>query len=747
MTPARCMAPLRAPALRAGAPVLILLTCAVLALPAGAQAEFSGASLLSGTSELQFEHAEAPAFARDGGYVSFEGSLAGVSGVWRRDLHTGAIEAVAVSESGEEATSTAPSISADGRYIAFTTTADLEPEHTDAAGDRVGEPATDAGCPEVYVRDMDRAPGEEGAYTLASALEHGEGIMFQGSCPPGGGGEGGFALAGAQTAPGVALSADGRSVAFTVLSPSNLATGVGGATTTPASQVAVRDLEAQTTTLVSVEPDGQPTPGGGAFPSEASEARALTIGSSQIGDQITGSTAAISGDGDTVAWLGTNVPAQVPGSGPEIESAGEAGLEAEPLWRRVAGGEAAITRRLLANAGLDFFFVRNETLEKIRDGSFVADTSGQIFVPPVLSEDGNTVALISNAPRPAAVRGVEFGEQFPPQSDAYAVHIDDEPAAVPQVIPLTETPDYDTKTGAEGFIKDIAISPDGNRIAFDSERNQFTLPALALISPPATSKVSQTYEANLALQTLQRVTVTYDGAEPTGGGAGLLSFSGADGALAFASGATNLFYGDAVDASQIYMAEEVPSEQSPATESNGPVPLEPLPQLEWRLDATVNPQRDGSVTVHVLAPGAGVLTVRARAEMPEAAKTSPGVSSNRARHKGGRSSVGGPLLATRTIARAVMTEREASSLSIDLRAAGAYRSEVASKRGLYAVLNLAYTASGHNTLTAQIPVTFHRNIKSAQSSDRLRGKAARGAKPTRKRAHEGITGRRRGNRT
>lgn len=178
--------------MRRTAAMIALAAAAALLLPTSAAAEFTLPTLLSGTQQLQFESADAPALAREGGFVAFQGSLAGVSGVWRRDLQTGAIEPVATTydkaapelsapnEALAAPGASAPSISADGRYVAFTTTADLEPEHDNLAGEAEGEPAADRGCPEVYVRDMDLSASVSGAYTLAAAVgQSGAGIVSE----------------------------------------------------------------------------------------------------------------------------------------------------------------------------------------------------------------------------------------------------------------------------------------------------------------------------------------------------------------------------------------------------------------------------------------------------------------------------------------------------------------------------------------------------------------------------------------
>ena len=295
--------------------------------------------------------------------------------------------------------------------------------------------------------------------------------------------------------------------------------------------------------------------------------------------------------------------------GPEIEAdtfheAAEepAASEVEPLWRRIGDGAGAFTRRLMAGAGLDLFYSPEQPDEVVTAGSLVGTVALPLFTPPALDEDGEVVALISNAPRPAAVRSAELDEGRIPTTDAYVVHVGDSQSTPAQVTPLTETPDYDATPEALGYIDDVAISPHGGRVAFDAQRTQFTLPSLALVSPPVSYTGDyETYEANLTLGTLQRVSVTYGGPQPTGS-AGLLAFSADERELAFASQATNLFYGDAVKASEVYTAEELSNVIPPAPEQVGSAPEEALPPEEWRLDASALARPDGSVLVYAQTP-------------------------------------------------------------------------------------------------------------------------------------------------
>ena len=301
------------------------------------------ASAISGSPfNQQAEYAHDAAISGDGRYVAFDGSFGGRTGVWRRDLQTGVIAAVAAEDTGEPSFSAAdadlPSISENGRYVSFTTTARLDPVDDVNPG------------PDVYVRDMSRAPSEEGAYTLASAVDGASaGLTYE----PNGrysSVESEELHQGSVAAGRSALSADGRKVAFVTSAISNLA-GPG----TSAMQVAVRELDSEQTELVSVADDpatGQPLPGQPVFGEEAGETFGA-VGTGLGGKppifvnpapyELTGALgASISADGSTVAWMGVDVGQQV------RLLAGEAPRASytEPLWRRIADGPAAPVRRI-----------------------------------------------------------------------------------------------------------------------------------------------------------------------------------------------------------------------------------------------------------------------------------------------------------------------------------------------------------------------------------------------------------------
>jgi hypothetical protein len=703
----------------------LVLGCAA---PTPSAAQFTQPSLLSGTPSRQFDEANAQVLSADGRYVVFQGSLIGTPGIYRRDLRSGAVELVA----GGDATG--PSVSADGRYVAFTSTAE------DAV-----EPASDRGCPEVYVRDMQAGSGEP-AYVLAAALNGTtEGIVYESGCAPSLGAA--FSASGAQAAAGVALSADGRHVVFTVLSVSNLE-GVG----TEPSQVAVRDLNTETTTLVTAVAGGNTAvPGGGAFPSLESLGRGRvanpTIGLGgpslhRYGDQATASAAAISADASTVAWLGTDVPAQVSAAeaerSPSLPGPDPASLEVEPLWRRIADGASAPTRRLLAGAGLDFFYagINERAVDPVIAGSFVGMQESALFIAPALSADGHTAAVLASAPPPAVEPSLNERRNTGLSNlstDAYAVHVGADPASSVAVTPLTEIASYMLPASGTEDVKDMAISADGTRVAFDTARTQLRLPALASVSPPvAYTQMPETYEANLALGTLQRVTETYDGSEPNGE-AGLLAFAGDGQALAFSSSATNLFFGDGIGAWEVYLARELAGETAPAAEEIGAPPPAPSPAPSWSLDVIATALRDGSVLVEAETPGAGRMVVKAGSQLPPSRARAVRRSS-RARAKKAREAAiarvargatvvkaghvdrkrrkipkksASTTLPARTVAQTSVTVAGATATRLRLRVSAPYKALVAAKHGLYAVLSVRFAAPGQRTLLREIPVTFH----------------------------------------
>ena len=694
---------------------------ATLSLAGSAHADvFGPISLASENSVQQADYAHDPAISGNGRYVAFDGSFGGVTGVWRRDLQTGTVEQVA----GTDAE--LPSISADGRYVSFTTTARL------TAGD--GNEG-----PDVYVRDMQvhsvspcTAAGSEGeapalcSFTLASAVDGSEeALSYQASSEPASYGS----IAGGR----YALSADGRKVAFITTAVSDL---LGArppeAPTTPALQVAVRDLDAHSTQLVSVDGAQGAVSGGAVYEPGAVAPPFRTIegyGASAA------SGASISADGTTVAWLAANVGEQAPLLAAELLPP----AYTEPLWRRIADGPAAATRRVTGGsdplnpacvAGGETSLAGEPSLgdpcqgpfgtlvEKASPGTW---SGGLGDVVPRLSGDGYTVAFLANAPLVAF--GANFGRSEN-HSDLYVADMHPGLSRVQALRPLTELASgqsSDLATNAP--IVDLGISPDGERVAFTTKRTVFPIGAPAYVSAPAAVPgLSELFVIDLADETLTRVTQGFAGGagehphvtRPTGEDPYLLPADGAlspsftsDGnTVAFSSTAANLAYGDGntpplghenkiFDGADAFVVSRLVFPSVAPEQHISPAPSTPAIVPAWLLGATASARRDGSVLLEVAVPAAGSLRASAVGSVLQRVTiAAAGLVRTRA------------VLRQRTVAKRVSTTTGAGLVALRLKLTAHYAALARSRRGLPAGLTITFTAAGHAPLRQSLEVRF-----------------------------------------
>ena len=140
------MSAARVPHLIAAGLSAVALAAPALTSPPARADVFGTITMLSASPFGQAEFAHDPALSEDGDYVVFDGSVAGVRGVWRRETRPGAtLEEVA----GGDAT--LPSVSADGEFVSFTTN-----EGSELAGitDELPDANESHEAPNVYVRDM-----------------------------------------------------------------------------------------------------------------------------------------------------------------------------------------------------------------------------------------------------------------------------------------------------------------------------------------------------------------------------------------------------------------------------------------------------------------------------------------------------------------------------------------------------------------------------------------------------------------
>jgi Tol biopolymer transport system component len=743
--------------------LVLTLCCTLAGSLASAQLAradvFGSFSLLSTGIGEQVTYARDATVSADGRFVAFDGDFAGQTGVWRRGIAGGPLEPVSVGEPGTpQGAAELPSISADGRYVSFTTTAALVAEDGNAA-------------PDVYVRDM-QATGE-GAYQLASAIDiEGStvGLTYTYGANPA------FEEThfGAVAAGRTALSADGQRVAFVTTAISDLA-----GTATPALQVAVRDLRSRSTQLVSVRYD--PASGAPAIDPETGGAEPVAAreGSETYGAVFTGAGAAppsftvpgpydvaspvgasISADGSTVAWVGVNVGLQAP----MLPAESVAAKYNEPLWRRITGGSQAPARRVtggsdpsapacLASGEASLPVVHSpgdpcqgpfDTLAEPATPGIVSTIEGDVVVPR-LSADGYTVAFVANAPLVAL--GQNFGQGGDTHSDLYLADMHEgltRTQALRQLTELASGDILDLATTAP--IIDFGVSPDGSEIAFSTKRTQFPLGSPAYVTAPSAAPgMAELFDVDLANDTLTRVTQGFEGgpsAHPhvthiagedpyveIDDGALSPSFSGDGNLLTFSSTASNLVYGDgntppavanaAFDGSDVFGVSRVVFGSAPTSQSVGPAPANPALTPTWRLGVTARSRRDGSVLLEVLVPGAGTLRAAAAGTVRlRVARGGHGARSASSRRRGAM------RVASVTVASRTTRSQGGGLVALTLKLAKRFGSLAGRRGGLSATATVTFTAPHHATLREALTLDFARTVK-ARRSGRATRKAER----------------------
>jgi Tol biopolymer transport system component len=512
-------------------------------------------------------------------------------GIFRYDRVTGAIQLVADgseahTEGPEKGTlifrgAQNPSVSADGRYVVFSTAQQLVPGDTNENVD-------------VYVRDMDvpltAARKDSGAYTPVSARDGGdEPATYAPRNPPLPG-----ANPGAEVWPNTSISADGRFVVFRTTELKSNLPDHATVDTLP-GQLFVRDLQAHTTTLLS---------------------RDTTTVAYPSGDPAGGVTgpATISADGTTVAWVATNASAQtrfLPGESPVSD-------QPYYLWRRWQEPHA-VTRRITGLADPDDpacpFGGEVIPTEPTATGPCYGPLSEQesslssiAGATPGLSSDGYTVAFLAGAAlRPNVTK-----------SNGLDVFLT---SMAPGVTRKAGTRELTLgvssgNPGSTPSIDSLALSPDGSTIAFTSLRDSFVLPEpkpIGAFRPQPTA--SDLYVIDLTADTLERAVVGNEGGDLNESVSVNPTLTQDGSTVAFASLASNLIFGDANGASDAFTA----TLQAPAGTAAPPEGVNAT-QGGFSLTATASPElglhvklgKDGGLVLLVETPGPGTLTARAR---------------------------------------------------------------------------------------------------------------------------------------
>lgn len=506
-------------------------------------------------------------------------------GVFRFDLETRGLDKVAdgdlFKEDGNEFLrrgASNPAISADGRHIAFVT---AEPLVAADSNDNV----------DAYVRDMTIPIGAAGAFDLVSARDGGDvpagwgapEFPFPGSEP------------GADLSRGVSIGADGRKVVFRTDAPSDLAASASA--DVPAGQIFVRDRLANTTRLITEKRD----PETGLMTSEPAGG-AIGLG------------AAISADGTTVAWTGGNAGAQ---------TRFVKGENADPgflyyLWRRVADGPLAPTRRITGLADPD-----DPACPSAAETIFDLESTGPCYGPltdqesnragitsqvPAISGDGYTVAFLSGAgPRPLATIG--------PGLDLFLTEMRPGLTRKSATIELTrDTVGGDAATSSA--LSNVAISSGGRFLAIVTARTRFTLPALRLLGAErSVPGPRELYVADLVDRTIERVTHSFDGGDTDAEVQNGVTVSADGSRVAFTSFAGNLFFGDANRRPDAFVASRRVDPEAGAPVGLGAAAESTIETGRGapRISVRARAKRAGKIVLIVSVPAAGGIKAIARA--------------------------------------------------------------------------------------------------------------------------------------
>jgi hypothetical protein len=638
-----------------------------------------------GETQQEKEAAEPPGTLREGG-------------IFRYDRENGMLELVAsgnlVVSGGKEAGKILvrgaqnPSVSAEGRYVAFVTAQQVVPHPQSEHSDNV----------EVYERDMDKAPGAPGAFTLVSAQNGSEAPPTYDDTSittpiPGGD-------PGTQLWPNTAINANGRFVLFRTAEVKSSLPG-GSTPETEPNQLFVRDLWDKTTTLVTRTMAGKPA-GGAEGP------------------------ATLSADGSTVAWVGANAPAQT------VFLPGEDIDESIPsyLWQRwqEAGSR---TRRVTGITEPECSPVEHIELSSEAEGpcygplSFPESNLASIDEQtPGLSANGYTVAFLAGSElRPLNSK--------PDALDLFMANMK------PPVTPKDGTSELtlavrNVQGDGSASITSLALSSDGTHVAFVSQRNIFLLPEPAAVGSFSTTGAQSELDViDLVTSTLERAVVGLEGVEPNGSTANNPTLSEDGSTVSFVSAASNLIFGDAngfADAFTATLQGPGGTAALPAgvNEDAGVFSLTASSSPE--LGVSVKRAKDGGVTLLVETPGAGKLTAQARGLIPKVASTKKAKASTNIAHVSKVSPKPKQKKAPPTVllASASAAARSEGTTTLTLHLSSKYVKDLQRTGKLNAdvMIDFAPTNPSESMLSAEVSATFVTVSPIKKSSVKAKGKKA-----------------------
>jgi uncharacterized repeat protein (TIGR01451 family) len=455
------------------------------------------------------EGSQAYSISADGRYIAFTSfasdltSLPDNNGgydVFRRDLLTGVTTLVSVNAAGTAAgnrsSETAPAISADGRYVAFASFAD----------DLTATPDTN-NRHDMFVRDM-----ETGTTTLVSVDRDGNaaGIRFSDSQP-------------------AVMSANGRIVAFV----SEAANITAVPDTNNASDVFVRDVVSGMTVLISANASASST-GDGASRTPSLSASGLLVAYESEATDLAFGVADTNGTVDVyVAFLGSGglgenqlVSINTGGTDSGNDYARTPFISADGLSVAFESAATNLTTLPDTNGGQDVFVrdlgAQTTMLASVNAGGTAAANSPFSFRPS-LSSDGRLVAFLSRATDLTTV---------PDTNDAYDVFVRDLVAGSTRML----SENAEGTAAANGNSQDLALSADGRYVAFTSTATDLT----TISDTNGATDVFVREVGSLTPAPATLLSVNADGAATGGLGSYGPAFSGDGNTVAFLSEATDL---------------------------------------------------------------------------------------------------------------------------------------------------------------------------------------------------------------
>jgi Tol biopolymer transport system component len=382
-----------------------------------------------------------PSLSADGRFVAFAsaapnlvpGDTNGIPDAFVRDRLTGTTERVSVATGGAQATpgttswgSIDPAISADGRFVVFI---------SDATNLVTGDTN---GLSDIFLRDRTLGTTVRLSVTSAGVQSTG-GLIGEGSDNP-------------------SISADGRFIAFT-----SETTNIVSGDTNTVTDVFVRDRVANTTVRVSVATGGaQATGGPSGFPLISGDGRFIVFQSSAT-NLVAGDT---NGTWDVFVRDrvgGTTERVSVATGGAQGTGTGMSALEAGFPSISADGRFVAFTtdaNNLVSNDtnGRADIFVRDRlagVTERVNVGWFGEEAQGGASNSPSLSADGSFVAFVSSADNLVPGGGGDAQIYLRDRVAATTEHVSIAPGGSP----------------GNGASTTPAISADGRFIAFPTAAN------------------------------------------------------------------------------------------------------------------------------------------------------------------------------------------------------------------------------------------------------------------------------------